>query len=225
MSGRTAAAPPRRGSPEPGGDPPPPFPVSLPAKRNPRRCPTKRSGAGRSRSAPSPSRYREPQPVPGAPSPPPSAALAWLLSNCSRSASRLCPPRRLSTRAGTLLMLFMAGPRSPGSAPRAAPTGAARRSRRALRPRATAPPAAAPGPARHTPTPGRWDRGQRNGRAAPAPLPGATGALPRLTKLPPRCFQTPRSSSRSAHSPSAVGRPVPSSTTDPSPSRSKKPCE
>lgn len=74
-----------------------------------------------------------PQPLP--------PALAWFLSNCSRSASRLCPARRLSTRAGTLLMLFMAGPapctglRAPRTGHRA--SGAARGSSR---------PRTAPGP-------------------------------------------------------------------------------
>lgn len=52
--------------------------------------------------------------APRAPAPPPPAlpasALACVLSNCSRSASRLWPGLRLSTRAGTFLMLFMLPP-------------------------------------------------------------------------------------------------------------------
>lgn len=55
-----------------------------------------------------------------APPPPalPASALACVLSNCSRSASRLWPGLRLSTRAGTFLMLFMLPPTvfRPGSA-------------------------------------------------------------------------------------------------------------
>lgn len=48
------------------------------------------------------------------PPPPPAApTLAWVLSNCSRSASRLWPGLRLSTRAGTLLMLFILPPSPP----------------------------------------------------------------------------------------------------------------
>lgn len=53
---------------------------------------------------------------PPAPRGPP---LAWVLSNCSRSASRLWPGLRLSTRAGTFLILFILPPPAlPGPAPR-----------------------------------------------------------------------------------------------------------
>ena len=51
--------------------------------------------------------------------PPAAPPLAWVLSNCSRSASRLWPGLRFSTRAGTFLMLFILPPPAlPGRAPR-----------------------------------------------------------------------------------------------------------
>lgn len=56
-----------------------------------------------------PRRAERPAPPPPT-QPAPAPALACVLSNCSRSASRLWPGLRFSTRAGTFLMLFMLSP-------------------------------------------------------------------------------------------------------------------
>lgn len=103
------------------------IPGEGPTRSSRRRCPTARA-APRGRTPPPPAPR-------GA-----AAPLTWFLSNCSLSASRLCPARRLSTRAGTLLMLFMAAQRTPRSTHRA---------HRA--PSAPAPPAAPPGRAPQRP--------------------------------------------------------------------------
>lgn len=116
------------------------VPGEGPTRSSRRRCPT-------ARAAP---RGRTPPPGPWDT---PASPLTWFLSNCSLSASRLCPARRLSTRAGTLLMLFMAAQRTRRSTHRA---------HRA--PSAPAPPAAPPGRAPQRPP-------------VSAPVPAGSGRL------------------------------------------------